>query len=166
MKRLLVILVAAAAFLVVPAGASARQRMGGAPKESAVFGFYAIGVTNHGDVWEGTGNEPSRAVEEKCFSAFESTVNNNWAVVYPTNGTKPQCRATAADGVTIENLEGWTTNGRSMQYWTPTVAFDEDPCGASRGAYKGEPSTPRAVIDDLFGIRCPTERFGNLPGTE
>lgn len=69
--------VAVAVVVAVPAAANAHQRMGGKPKATVL---YAIKQNPGGGAKFDPKNAPSTWVEQRCTAAFESTVNDNYAV--------------------------------------------------------------------------------------
>jgi hypothetical protein len=150
-----------AVMLAIPALASARQRMGGHPKMTAVFGAYAIEPTNHGDTWVGGQNVPSPWVIQHCTTAFESTVRTDWAVEYST-GYQGRCSPVASNGLAVLKIERWNfSDGTSGLYWTPVTEFDGSSSSCFVHSYKGQPRMPWGVVDDLFRIHCPTQEFGS-----
>jgi hypothetical protein len=161
-KKLIVSLVVLTT-LITPTIACARHRMGGHPKATVVYGVYEIGPGNHADVWK-NGWTPNEWLIEHCTNVFESTVRSNWAVEYTGyyGDTHGACSRVQSNGVAVLKIERWNFSDRtSGPYWTPVSEFDEGPCFAE--SYPGQPRMPWGVVNDLFGVRCPTESFGNLP---
>jgi hypothetical protein len=159
--RKLLAALSVAVLVAIPSLASARQRMGGQPKLTVLFGAYAIQPTNRGDTWVGGQNVPSRWVIQHCTTVFESTVRTNWAVEYAT-GYQGRCRPVASNGLAVLKIERWSfSDGTSGLYWTPVTEFDGSSASCFVSSYKDQPRMPWDVVDDLFRIHCPTQAFGS-----
>lgn len=159
MKRLAVIITAIC--LVVPSVASARQYMGGHPKQTVIYGAFAISPTNHGDTFSGNNRTPNDWLVAHCFKAYESTARRNWAVEYYSGFSNPGCNRVASNGLAVLKVERWdSSDGTSGLYWTPVIEFDGASAPCYVDSYTHQPRMPWDAVDDLFRIHCPTTSFG------
>jgi hypothetical protein len=149
------------AMLAIPALASARQYLGGHPKETVIYGLYAFAPTSHGDEYQPSVRIPNNWLVAHCFTAYESTARYNWAIEYYSGGTNPACNSVASNGLTVLKIERWDfSDGTSGLYWTPVTAFDGASSSCYVASYKGQPRMPWSVVDDLFRMHCPSSQFG------